>query len=30
MGEVIDMNGGTRGDIPVEDVLENAKMLLIV
>jgi len=30
MGDVIDMNGGTRGDIPVGDVLENAKMLQMV
>jgi len=30
MGEVIDMNGGTRGDVPVVDVLENAKKLQMV
>lgn len=30
MGEVIDMNGGTRGEVPVEDVLENAKTLQMV
>ena len=30
MGDVIDFDGGTRGDIPVESVLDAAKSLQMV
>jgi len=30
MGEVIDFDGGTRGDIPVDVVLDAAKLLQMV